>query len=101
MFGSSTPLSAPSSSTAARSSSPWSFAVNRPTIRLVVVSGAEFRQRRARPRLQQPRLRVDPDLVARVRDVQVPHRQLSNAVLRRELALALFHRQSLGPVGEV
>ena len=50
---------------------------------------------------EQPRLAVDAQLVARVDDVEVAHRELADAVGGREERLALLHRQALGLVGEV
>src|SRR5262245_59919713 len=54
-----------------------------------------------RRRRKQPAPGVDEPLVAAVRDVQVAHRELADAVLRRELSLAALHGQPLGLVGEV
>jgi len=57
----------------------------------------EQRQPFVRRGAHQPRLAVHTQLVARVQDVQVPHRQLADAILRREEHLvALLHRQPLG-----
>src|SRR6185436_4143435 len=56
---------------------------------------------RARTRAEEAGLRVRDELLARVGDVEVAHRELADAVGRREAQLALFHRQALGLVGEV
>src|SRR5688500_7698752 len=52
-------------------------------------------------RRQQARSRVREKLLARIGDVEVPHRQLSDPILRREGRLALFHGQPLGLIREV
>ena len=67
------------------------------------VFGAPDRSGRAAPPAdsRSPVFSVGEQLVARVADVEVPHRQLPDAILRRERRLALFHRQPLGLVGEV
>ena len=58
-------------------------------------------KRRAEGRREQSGLRVGDQLLARIADVQIAHRQLADAVLRREHGLALFHGQALGLVGEI
>src|SRR5687768_970580 len=50
---------------------------------------------------EEPGPRVDQQLVSRIDDVEIAHRQLTDPVLRREQRLPLFHRQPLGLVGEV
>src|SRR5262245_44650873 len=63
---------------------------------------AEQRHAAAGGVAQQPGLAVDAQLVARVGDVEVAHRELPDAVARREEHfLALLHREALGLVGEV
>ena len=50
---------------------------------------------------QQSHIGVDAELGARVGDVEVAHRELADAVLRREGGRALLHRQPLRVVGQV
>ncbi|MSO82073.1 MAG: hypothetical protein EXQ53_02080 [Acidobacteria bacterium] len=77
-----------------------------PGLRLVLldllgVSFEQVRQRGAGRRRQHPRLDVREQLLARVYDVQVSHRELADAILRRKHRRALLHRQPLGLVSQI
>src|SRR5690606_28133187 len=55
----------------------------------------------ARGRHQQPCLHVGKQLIARVGDIQVTQRQLTNTISRRERGRPAFHRKAVGMVGQV
>src|SRR5688572_23318270 len=73
------------------------------TLAMCRVARPEQRYAAARARIaEQPRLAVDTQLVARIGDVQVAHRELADAVDgREEYFPALLHGQALWLVGEV
>jgi hypothetical protein len=58
-------------------------------------------ERRSLAGREQAGLRICQKLVSRIGDVEIAHRQLSDAVLRRERRLALFHGQAFGLVRQV
>src|SRR5579863_29051 len=60
----------------------------------LLVIALQLRQRGRLTRRQQARLRVDAQFVARIGDVEVAHRQLADAVARRERRSDLLHRQA-------
>src|ERR1041385_4072568 len=68
---------------------------------LVLVAIRQPRQRRTVCRIEQTGLRIRDELLARIGDVEVAHRELADAVLGGEVGLALLHGEALGLVGEI
>ena len=70
------------------------------TLSLALVP-SQLQQLPTRSRRQQPHLRINPQLVARIDNIQIAHRQLANSVRWRKAGLAFFHRQPLGVISQV
>src|SRR5437762_2114593 len=68
---------------------------------ILVVRVRQVRKRRAGEGRQHARLHIREQLRPRVDDIEVAHRQLSDAILRGEHRLPFFHREPFGLVGQV